>query len=60
MRPQLIPHNKMELMDAKKSILKDIINSILISFNLPQNMWEEVMLLVNYILNKVSCKERDR
>ena len=32
-------------------------NAMLISFGLPQNMWEEAILSTNYLLNKIPKKK---
>lgn len=35
-------------------------NFILISFRLPQNMWEKAILSINYLLNKVPHKKEEK
>ena len=46
--------------ERKNRTLKEMINSMLISSELPQNMWGEAILSNNYILNKVSRKKDDK
>ena len=41
----------------KNRTLKEMINPILISFGLPQNLWGEAILSANYILNKLPRKK---
>ena len=45
------------VVERKNSTLKEMMNAILISFGLPQNMWREAILSVNYLLNKVPKKK---
>ena len=40
--------------------LKEMINAMLISSELPQNMWEEVILSTNCLLNKVPRKDEQK
>ena len=37
-----------------------MMNSMLVSSKLPQNMWEETILTANYILNIVPRKKLDK
>ena len=37
-----------------------MMNAILISSELPQNMWGEAVLSVNYLLNKIPQKQEDK
>ncbi|GAB2278393.1 hypothetical protein Dimus_039287 [Dionaea muscipula] len=46
--------------ERKNRTLKDMMNALLISFGLPQNMWGEAILTDNYILNKVPRKRIDK
>lgn len=48
------------VVERKKFALKEMMNVISISSSLPQNIWDEVILLTNYILNKVTCKKLDK
>ena len=41
----------------KNQTLKEIMNAMLISFRLPQNMWGEA---ANYLLNKIPQKQKDK
>ena len=34
-----------------------MMNAMLLSSNLPQNLWEEAILFINYILNKLPKKK---
>ena len=42
-----------EVVERKNCTLKEMMNAILISSGLPQNMWGEAILSANYLLNKV-------
>ena len=44
----------MELQKGKNRTLKEMMNSLLISSGLPQNLWGEAILTENQILNRVS------
>ena len=46
--------------ERKIRTLKAIMNAILISSGLPQNMWRYAILLANYLLNKVSRKNEQK
>lgn len=46
--------------ELKNQILKEMMNIILISLGLSQNMWEEAILSTIVILNKTSQKKRDQ
>ena len=46
--------------ERKNRTLKDMMNAMLISSGLPQNMWGEAILSANYLLNKVSRKKEDK
>ena len=43
--------------EQKNLTLKEMMNAILISFGLPQNMWGKAILFANYLLNKVPKKK---
>ena len=43
--------------ERKNRTLKEMMNAMLISSGLPQNMWGEAVLSANYLLNKVPRKE---
>ena len=43
--------------ERKNRTLKDMMNVMLISFGLPQNLWGEAILSANYILNKLPKKK---
>ncbi|GFP97577.1 retrovirus-related pol polyprotein from transposon tnt 1-94 [Phtheirospermum japonicum] len=45
--------------ERKNRTLKEMMNALLISSGLPQNMWGEAVLTANYILNKIPLKGRD-
>ena len=45
------------VVEWKNRTLKEMMNVMLISFGLPQNMWRKVILSVNYPLNKVPKKQ---
>ena len=47
----------MELLKEKNRTLKDMMNAMLISSGLLQNLWGEAMLSANYILNKLPRKK---
>ena len=42
--------------ERKNRTLKEMMNAMLISYGLPQNMWGEAILSENYLLNKVPRK----
>ena len=44
----------------KNRILKKMMNAMLISFGLPQNLWGGAILSANYILNKLPQKKLDK
>ena len=46
--------------ERKNRILKEIMNVMLTSSGLPQNLWGEALLSVNYILNKLPHKKLDK
>ena len=46
--------------ERKNQTLKEMMNAILISFGLPQNMWGETILTSNYLLNKVPYKKEEK
>ena len=46
--------------EHKNRKLKEIMNVMLISSRLPQNLWGEALLLANYILNKLPHKKLDK
>ena len=48
------------VVDRKNHILKEMMNAVLISFCLPQNMSGEAILSTNYLLNKVPKKKVDK
>lgn len=45
--------------ECRKHTLKEMMNAMLISFGLPQNMWGETILSANYLLKKISPKKND-
>ena len=46
--------------ERKNRTLKEMMNAMLVSSGLPQNMWGEAILSANYILNKVPRKKVDK
>ena len=46
------PHQN-GIAERKNRTLKEMMNAMLISSGLPQNLWREATLSANYILNKV-------
>ena len=40
--------------------LKEMMDAMLISYSIPQNMWGEVILSTNYLLNKVPKKKVEK
>ena len=46
--------------ERKNRTLKEMMNAMLISFGLPQNIWGETILSVNYLLNKVPKKKAEK
>ena len=46
--------------ERKNRSLKEMMNAILISSDLPQNMWGETVLSTNYLLNKVPKKKVEK
>ena len=45
------------VLEQKNRTLKEMVNVMAISSNLPQNIWGEVILTANYLLNKVPKKK---
>jgi hypothetical protein len=45
------------VVERKNRTLKEMMNVMLISFGLPQNLWGEAVLFANYILNKLPQKK---
>ena len=45
------------VVERKNRTLKEMMNVMLISSILPQNMWGEAILIANYLLNKVPKKK---
>ena len=46
--------------ERKNRTLKEMMNAMLISLGLPQNLWGEAFLSANYILNKLPHKKLDK
>ncbi|KAH9736282.1 hypothetical protein KPL71_018042 [Citrus sinensis] len=46
--------------ERKNRTLKKMMNAMLISSGLPQNMWGEAVLSANYLLNKIPRKQEDK
>ena len=46
--------------ERKNRTLKEMMNAMLISSGLPQNMWGEAILSSNYLLNKVPRKKEEK
>jgi transposase InsO family protein len=46
--------------ERKNRTLKEMMNAMLISSGLPQNMWGEAILSANHILNKIPHKTKDQ
>ena len=46
--------------ERKNRTLKEMMNAMLISSSLPQNMWGEAILSANYLLNKVPKKKAEK
>ncbi|RVW46387.1 Retrovirus-related Pol polyprotein from transposon TNT 1-94 [Vitis vinifera] len=46
--------------ERKNRTLKEMMNAMLISSSLPQNMWGEAILTTNYLLNKVPKKKAEK
>ena len=44
----------------KNRTLKEMMNAMLISYGLLQNMWGEAILSTNYLLNKVHKKKAEK
>ena len=45
------------MVERKNHTLKEMMNAMLISSGLPQNMWGEAILSANYLLNKLPKKK---
>ncbi|GJS00384.1 retrovirus-related pol polyprotein from transposon TNT 1-94 [Tanacetum coccineum] len=45
--------------ERKNRTLKEMVNAMLISSGLSQDMWGEAILTATYLLNKVPCKEKE-
>ena len=48
------------IVERKNRTLKEMMNAMLLSYGFPDNMWGEVILSANYILNSVSHKKLDK
>ena len=48
------------IVKRKNRTLKEMMNVMLISSRLPQNLWGEALLSANYILNKLPHKKLDK
>ena len=48
-----------EVVEGKNRTLKEMMDAMLISSGLPQNMWGEAILSANYLLNKVPKKKAE-
>jgi len=46
--------------ERKNCTLKEMMNVMLISSGLPQNMWGEAILSSNYLLNKITWKKEEK
>ncbi|KAL7245969.1 hypothetical protein ACSBR2_001158 [Camellia fascicularis] len=55
-----IGNSATSIAERKNRTLKEMMNAMLISSGLPQNLWGEAMLSANYILNKVPRKKVDK
>ena len=49
-----------EVVERKNRTQKEMMNALLISFGLPQNMWGKAILSANYLLNKVPKKKVEK
>ncbi|GKE85079.1 retrotransposon protein, putative, ty1-copia subclass [Tanacetum coccineum] len=45
--------------ERKNRTLKEMVNAMLISFGLSQDMWGEAILMATYLLNKIPHKEKE-
>ena len=56
------PHSPQQngVAERKNRTLKEMMNAMLISSGLPQNLWGEAILSANYILNKLSQNKLDK
>ena len=56
------PHSPQQngVAERKNRTLKEMMNAMLISSGLPQNLWGEAILSANYILNKLPQKKLDK
>ena len=48
------------VVERKNRTLKEMMNAMLISYGLPQNMWGEAIFSANYLLNKVPKKKANK
>ena len=48
------------VVERKNRTLKEMMNAMLISSGIPQNMWGEAILSANYLLNKVPKKKAEK
>ena len=46
--------------ERKNRTLKEMMNAMLASFGIPQNLWGEALLSANYVLNKLPHKRLDK
>ena len=48
------------MIEQKKRTLLDMVNAMIISFDVPQNLWREALLSACYVLNRVPTKDREK
>ena len=48
------------VVERKNRTLKEMMNALLLSSGLPQNLWEEAILSANYILNRIPHKKTNK
>ena len=46
--------------ERKNKTLKEMVNALLLSFGLPQNLWGEAVIFANYILNRIPQKKTNK
>ncbi|GJZ38050.1 retrotransposon protein, putative, ty1-copia subclass [Tanacetum coccineum] len=47
------------IVERKNRTLNEMVNAMLISSGLSQDMWGEAILMATYLLNKIPCKEKE-
>ena len=49
-----------DVAEQKKRTLLDMVNAMIISFEIPKNLWGEALLTSTFILNRISSKDKEK